>query len=756
MSLKDNSVLIALSEGRLPDERPNYEYFAQILALNDQIQVRPKRCWIFVSHQDAVVGEDGAGYLPATGDQLAESDYPHLMRNLERDTWAKEEQQIFKGALLHEFTKEMHQVESSSVNEISKKWESAFPELHQRLKAIISTTTDARCDILHMHVTLELKQKLRFPPRSELNSWVEINIEQSRLLNHRWKVDTRLVRPSELCHSHEDSAPEVLYETSDEIAIQYQHRPGCDDPSNDGRGHCDCISQRCRRNWVTVPFPADVWAVTLTNCGKYPVHPFTDGKRHDRDPNLKAGDAGTDGSRSRRRNKEQPTQMDLVPKIAMMQEIWSCAPSSPHGPSSSKNQRWTRRALLLWTFETVHSVQKGQLVMAHGGKTNWRFLTILDPTSEYHQRHAIVNGRKGPGDEYWEGPSSLVSTSRPASRDIVMSPSPTYQQHLNPGMSESFSTTWDNASSFGSLPDSAASAPYSAHIIAQPAPSHPAAVLSGYGLLDSFSSHSGLATPPPTASLSSSFNQSFNTGGPGADLMSNYMNTQAVTTASMATGSHAIGGPLSAMTDPFLVHLGPSYDEAHSIHSWHGPSIAWPAGYPGASSANGHPWLSISTTTPPNDLPHHHDLWTPSTSTNTKGPIISATGTLAVTKAHDAVITSSQDWVHIHRHHHQHDTTASPTVASGGSDDLSQDWEEIVAPPALLKMEPGPSPPPPSSSASVGQLQQPVAGMVGGMVNGQGQSRGQSEVRQQQKGVKRGREESAEDGEERLGRRRRV
>lgn len=164
MSLKDNSVLIALSEGRLPDERPNYEYFAQILALNDQIQVRPKRCWIFVSHQDAVVGEDGAGYLPATGDQLAESDYPHLMRNLERDTWAKEEQQIFKGALLHEFTKEMHQVESSSVNEISKKWESAFPELHQRLKAIISTTTDARCDILHMHVTLELKQKLRFPP----------------------------------------------------------------------------------------------------------------------------------------------------------------------------------------------------------------------------------------------------------------------------------------------------------------------------------------------------------------------------------------------------------------------------------------------------------------------------------------------------------------------------------------------------------------------------------------------------------------
>jgi hypothetical protein len=70
------------------------------------------------------------------------------VRNLHRETWAKEEQQLFKGALLHEFTKEIHQVESSSVSSFSKKWESAFPDLQQRLKSITSTTTDAKCDIL--------------------------------------------------------------------------------------------------------------------------------------------------------------------------------------------------------------------------------------------------------------------------------------------------------------------------------------------------------------------------------------------------------------------------------------------------------------------------------------------------------------------------------------------------------------------------------------------------------------------------------
>src|SRR5690606_29051142 len=98
----------------------------------------------------------------------------------------------------------------------------------------------------------------------------------------RWKVHTRLARPAELSYSHDDAAPELLYETSAEIAIQYQHRPGCDGP-RDGRGQCECISQRCRRDWVAVPFPADVWALTLTNCAEYPAHPFSGIKKRDKE-----------------------------------------------------------------------------------------------------------------------------------------------------------------------------------------------------------------------------------------------------------------------------------------------------------------------------------------------------------------------------------------------------------------------------------------------------------------------------------------
>ncbi|KAK4154743.1 hypothetical protein C8A00DRAFT_42549 [Chaetomidium leptoderma] len=692
VSLKNNSVLIALSESRLPDERPNYEYFAQILALNEQIQFRPKRCWIFVSHKDVVVGEDGTGYLPETGGKLGESEYPHLGRNLERETWAKEEQQLFQGALLHEFTKEVHQVESSSVMELSKKWESAFPDLHQRLKAVTSTTTDARCDMLHLHATLELREKGRFLGGSGLSSWVEVSIEQPRLLNHRWKVETVLVRPPELSSSHEDSAPKVVvHEQHKEFSLKYQHRPGCDGSRNDGRGHCDCLSQRSRRDGVPVPFPvpfpADVWAQTLTNCAEYPAHPLSDSKRHERERGsaVKTADDDDEGPRSRRRNK-QPTQMDLVPKIAMMQEIWSCPPTaSPHGEGSSDsaNQRWTRRAVILWTFETIHSMDEGKLVTAQGGRTNWRFLTILDPASEYHQRQAIVSGpRSSAADEYREATNNFGCASRPASRGAVMSPSPTYQQHLGASMNENFSSAWDNTGGLGPLHSSAAAqAAYDAHFMSQTMPSHTGASQTGYGLLDSFSSHSGLATPPPTASLASSFaQQPFDTASTSSDMLhSSYMAThEAVTTAGMDPSSHTLGGGLPAVTDPFLTHVGAAYSEAQDgLHGWnnHGvgssmdPTSSWTSGYPGASGAHGHnpgmvaswagsqPQTTSSSSRRGSSHDHHHYPSHPHQH-STRGEE-----------------EASQDWVHIH--------TSSSTTASGGSD-LSHDWEEVVAAAAAL------------------------------------------------------------------------
>ena len=584
ISLKNNPILIALSEGRLPEERPNYEYFRQILALNDQVTVRPKRCWIFVSNQDVVVREDGSGLVEETNDSLDENDYPHLARNLERDSWAKEEQQIFKGALLHEFTKEMAQVDASTVNELSKKSEEALPELHRRLKAICATTTDAKCTILHMNVTLEVKDKRGFPSHSELNSWVEMNIEQPRLLNHRWKVHTRLVRPAELSYSHGDSNPGDVYETSAEIAIQYQHRPGCEGPRH-------CISQRCRRDWVTVPFPADVWAETLTNCAEYPAHPWADGKRHDREREVKREDDGSEGAKSSRRTR-QPTQMDLVPKIAMMQEIWSCPSDSAHeqtpfergdnnnnntSTNNARSQKWTRRAVIFWTFQTQYSIKENKLETAQSGKTTWRFLTILDPTSEYHQQQAIISpSRQGSiVDEYSDPavPSSNNSHPRSVSRDLVMSPSPTYQQHMDASMSETFSAAWDGSSTdLSALSNSAAQA-YGAHLLAQ-------TTQSAYDPLGGFATpHSGLATPPPSASLTTTFTHSFD-----GTSQSNLLPTYLTTTADMNDAQQqqqATLNSLAAVTDPFLTSVGSTFDVSYDQSHWSATSQdAQPWSYP--------------------------------------------------------------------------------------------------------------------------------------------------------------------------------
>ncbi|KAK4231721.1 regulatory protein abaA [Podospora fimiseda] len=540
ISLKNNPILIALSEGRLPEERPNYEYFAKILALNDQVTVRPKRCWIFVSNQDVAVREDGSGIVKTTNDRLDENEYPHLARNLERESWAKEEQQIFKGALLHEFTKEIQQIESSSVSYLSKEWEVSFPELHRRLKSICNTTTDARCTILHMNVTLEGKDKRGFPSHSELNSWVEMNIEQPALLNHRWKVHTKLVRPKELIYSStKDANSEGFYETTAEIAIQYQHRPGCEGPRH-------CMSQRCRRDWVTVPFPADVWAETLTNCAEYPAHPFVaDIKRHyyhhhhesirqkqqDSSNNEEEDESTSAPKTSSRRNRNKPehppTQMDLVPKIGMMQEIWSCSPESAsheQPPSDSSNggggNKWQRRAVIFWTFQTIHSIDhdSGQpkLVTAQSGNTKWQFLTILCPTSDYHQQQAIVTGGAGNGRRL----SSDEVSSSPVRRDLVMSPSPTYQQQLSASMSETFS----NAAAWGDSHSHAAQAAYNAHLLSQ---NYDTSYGGGGG------SGNGLVTPPPSATaLNTSFgHHSFDVSGyTGMDTLSS----------------------LAAVTDPFL------------------------------------------------------------------------------------------------------------------------------------------------------------------------------------------------------------
>ncbi len=288
--------MIALAEGRLPDEKPNYEYFAQILALDDQVTVKPKRSWIFVSHRDFSVSEDGSGHNPATNEVLSREEYPHLARNLERDTWPKDEQQIVKGTILHDFTKTLQQGESCSVKEVSDEWETLFPELHQRVEAV--AVNDTRCEFLHMHVTLEMQGRKRFPSQSELNSWIDISVEQPHLHNHRWKVQTRLARPRSCATAIRTRCTRPLPRSSSITGQDVEARRNPDGT----RRAADCATQ-CRRETVSVPFPAPVWARTFSNCAEYPPHRL----------------AGP-----------EPTQMDLMGQTAMLQEIWSCPPEGPH------------------------------------------------------------------------------------------------------------------------------------------------------------------------------------------------------------------------------------------------------------------------------------------------------------------------------------------------------------------------------------------------------------------------------------------
>ncbi|KAK0631799.1 hypothetical protein B0T14DRAFT_468014 [Immersiella caudata] len=674
VSLKRHPVLVAISEGCLPDERPNYEYFARILALNEQVVIRPKRCWIFVSNRDVAVREDGSGYLATTGEKLPRDQYPHIERNLEREKWAKEEQQIFQGALLHEYIKSFSQADSSALRELSKEWKAPFPDLNQRLEAMMAAnaqndilTTEPQCDFVHMQVILELNEMRRFPSHSELNSWVEISIDKPHLLHHRWKVETQLVRPAELSYTSGRSAPELVYKTSADIAVQYKHRPGCEGPRN-GASDCHCMSQHARRDWVTVPFPADVWAPTLSNCAEYPAHPFMGGssRRRAKKPKRESDDdddskSGPDGC--------YPTQMDLVPQIAMMQEIYSCPPDEAHknDTESQGSKRWTRRGVILWSFKTIHSIDPkdpNKILTAEGGKTTWRFLTVLDPVSEYHLQNSLLPGNgHHPGASYKENvprnrhfPLGLSTTA--LGRDAVMSPSPTYQQHLSASMSENFSSAWASAEVLESM-SGAASQAYDPQLMVQntgPSASHSTA----YSLLGGYPGHGRLATPPPSACLTNSFSQNFETSTTGADHVAAYLTAgpqpQNLTTEPSSAHS-CVGG-----TRPSTFDVGPYSDTQQGLPNWGNPSVtgintsAWPTGYMTADNSSQHAnaalnWASAhgtdmrSAAGASHDPQHHH--WS------------------AENTPHD---TPSQGWEHVA---HRDSCSVGGTVS-----DVSQGWEE--------------------------------------------------------------------------------
>ncbi|KAI9171748.1 Conidiophore development regulator abaA [Paramyrothecium foliicola] len=445
-SFKSNPVLTALAEGRVPDVKPNYEYFSHLLALQSFITVRPKTCQIYVSSSEIKIRDDIA--YDRHDQALDQARFPHLNKYANCDDGPNV---LGKDILLHEYTRSLDRSTSACVKAVTRRWQKEAPAMYDTLDL---PTRDEDCLLMEMCATLELHEDPTFPQGSELNAFVEVAIHQAGLQNHRWKCVTRLTRPSEL---YSDGSKQGVY--TNETII---HRGGC----SDAKGQCECHTPP--RQDLNVPFPAVEWASILGIAAEYPdiEHQRKKDKRHKyAEGDRKKQDLERSGSKRKRSEDEgdaatwarrELTGSDLICRVAMYQELWSCPPDS---------SQWTRQAIIFWRFNTTNQWYKYTPVFKPAG-TSWRWLTINDPMSRYHQQKALVY------------PSTSMS------RDAIMSPTPTVGQHITAAMNETFSSAWDNSVSIPQV----ASVP---------------AANNTMSLFESYSN--GLATPPPTASLHGSY-----------------------------------------------------------------------------------------------------------------------------------------------------------------------------------------------------------------------------------------------------------
>lgn len=555
-SFKDEPVLISIADGRLPDERPNYEYFSRLLNAENDVFIRPKQCWIFVSSskialkEKHVTSEDGTTKKQVIGNHsdglcLNEADYPHLKLNESKEYKDLPRQGNQPTVLLHEYTKTLTQKESSSVKEISRRWDVRFPELREKLSAALDDThpSDERtsrcvvgpCDTFHFETVLDLHSTSKFPAGSDLNGLVEFTIGRPDLHNHSWRSRTCVIKPDELYMSDVENE---YWEESSAIDVIPSHRAGCT-----GASRCDCTA-RGSRDTISIPFPATSWANTFIRLAPYVT---AERERQDREEASKAattlsGRAEREAARTKKDNEETsshkpkgPSPKELLSQVAMYQEVWSAPQGETAGrngddDSSSKRNRgkWTRRAVILWTFVPSHHItdKKGKKTLVPPG-TNWRFLTKVDPTSSYHREQAYVSG----------------SPTAP-SRDSIMSPNPVYAHHVNAAMHENFSASYNSSSaSTFSLPN---------HTYGQSQPHmHQHNHLGLSDVLGGFSN--GLTTPPPTATFPpAGFSHSFDANstdiGTGHTLHHQLSFMSDRTSGTSATDhSH---GSLLASTDP--------------------------------------------------------------------------------------------------------------------------------------------------------------------------------------------------------------
>ncbi|KAI5918350.1 hypothetical protein F4810DRAFT_596547 [Camillea tinctor] len=587
-SFKNNRVLISIADGRLPDERPNYEYFARLLSADNDVFLRPKQCWIFVSsskvslREKHVTTEEGTTKKQVTGytaDRrcLEEADYPHLKLNDSKDYKDLPRTGERPTVLLHEYTRSLSQKESSSVKDISNKWDVRFPDLKEKLVAALDDTRPSDehtsrcvvgpCDTFHFEVVLDLHSTSMFPDGTELNGMVELSINRPDLHNHSWRSITSVVKPEELYMSEQE--PE-FWERPNPVEVAVSHRVGCN-----GVGPCDCAG-RGSRDTICVPFPAHSWASTFIKLAPYVTaeRERVARERAARESgSLRGSRAERDAARVKKENDDsssphhskKPTPKELLSQVAMYQEVWS-APNDGIPTTEGSSKRWTRRAVILWTFEPVreHTDDKGKTVTVPPG-TNWRFLTKFDPTSQYHQQHAYLSG----------APTVIP-------RDSVMSPNPGYAHHLDAAMHENFSAAYDAPLPTPTGPPPPFMGPGTLPSQMPPAPPQQADL---NVLIDGYHPN-GLATPPPTAALHASYPHSFDDGdalhphNPHLGLMPD--------------------GPSAAPEPAFLPVSAPYEDPATGFRGW-----GWldESGLPPTTTAASG-CVPVPATTAPGYVPH--------------------------------------------------------------------------------------------------------------------------------------------------------
>lgn len=541
---KGDPVLSALEARRLPSVRPNYEYFRQLLAMDAKVQVRPSTCWMYVANASlrdqtetatwfngaggGAGGKDGGGggggssssgdgallagggggggrgdhgngnstnnvvytYHASKG-RLFREEFPHryAFNNcppLEESPWTAREREVrtIRRTLLHEYTWPLKQTESSSVREVCDEWETEHPDLHDILQQVIDQhdlnnahihPVSQLCDIIHVDVTFDIHRVHNLPDDSSFEWMFKINVAQPGLAGHDWRVRTWLERPAELSRNQGKGSTDskgrskghvVSFRDDKRMMNEFTHVRGC----HDDNPHCDCRNRQSGNVWL-VPIPAKVWAESLDMCAQFPRYLV---------PKRRGGTTNRTKKEDEMPESDTVTQMDLMRGTAMFQELWS---SPPVTPGSLEQSMWTRRAVILWTFNTIHFFDKDSNLCETPAGTAWRFLSAVDPLMPIHQER------------------TLLQDNSPKETTPTVSPSPLYQPLLNSHLTDSLSSVWANSNNMHlNLPSAGVqSAPSSMPV--SPMSSYPGA--SSLHVPGNFAN--GLVTPPPTAALPSNY-----------------------------------------------------------------------------------------------------------------------------------------------------------------------------------------------------------------------------------------------------------